>query len=103
MYLKKAFTAVIVLTAFVLAQTARAENLPDFSELAAASGPAVVNINTERTANVSGPEDMFGDMFRNMPPGFDRFFGGPFNNRGQKAPKRKQKSLGSGFLISADG
>ena len=68
MYLKKAFTAVIVLTAFVLAQTARAENLPDFSELAAASGPAVVNINTERTANVSGPEDMFGDMFRNMPP-----------------------------------
>ena len=103
MYLKKAFAAVIVMTAFLLAQTVQAENLPDFTELAASSGPAVVNINTERTANVTGPEDMFGDMFRNMPPGFERFFGGPFGNNGRKSPKRKQKSLGSGFLISADG
>ena len=78
--------------------------LPDFAPLAAKCGPAVVNINTERTARGAGPEEFFGEMFRNMPPGFDRFFEqfGGIPGRGQRVP-RKQKSLGSGFLISADG
>ena len=78
--------------------------LPDFAPLAAKCGPAVVNINTERTTRGAGPEEFFGEMFRNMPPGFDRFFEpfGGMPGRGQRAP-RKQKSLGSGFIISADG
>mgnify|MGYP000208229711 FL=1 len=64
----------------------------------------MVNIGTERKASGGGPEDFFGEMFRNMPPGFEKFFdqfGG--KGRGGKRPQQKQKSLGSGFLVSADG
>lgn len=85
-------------------QLPAAAALPDFSELAAKCGPAVVNIGTERKTQAEGPEDFFGEMFRNMPPGFERFFdqfGG--KGHGGKRPQMKQKSLGSGFLISADG
>ena len=85
------------------ASVAQAASLPDFSDLSAKCGPAVVNIGTERTTQSSGPEEFFGEMFRGMPPGFERFFdqfgGMP---RGKRAPQ-KQKSLGSGFIISADG
>ena len=82
----------------------QAASLPDFSSLAAKCGPAVVNIGTERTApQGNGPEEFFGEMFRGMPPGFERFFD-QFGTapRGKRAPQ-KQKSLGSGFIISADG
>ncbi len=79
----------------------------DFSALAEKCGPAVVNIGTERKTSSVGPEDFFGEMFRNLPPGFERFFGFEGQDRqGQRrrrAPQRSQKSLGSGFLISADG
>ncbi len=80
--------------------------LPEFSGLAAQAGPAVVNINTEKTAKSNGSEEYFGEMFRNLPPGFERFFE-PFHRgpqgKGKKRNAPKQKSLGSGFLISADG
>lgn len=86
-------------------QLSLAAALPDFSELAAKCGPAVVNIGTERKTAHNGPEDFFGEMFRNMPPGFDRFFEQFGGNRvpGGKRPQQKQKSLGSGFIVSADG
>lgn len=92
----------------VLAQSGMTAQLPDFTELAAKCGPAVVNVNTERKSSMSGPEDFFGDMFKNMPPGLDKFFdqfGGRQGNRhpGNKRPSHKQKSLGSGFLVSSDG
>ena len=81
-----------------------AANLPDFTELAKNCGPAVVNIGTERTTK-SGPEDFFGEMFRNAPPGFERFFE-QFDRRreeGRQRPPQKPRSLGSGFIISEDG
>ncbi len=81
---------------------ANAASLPEFTELAAKCGPAVVNINTEKTTKQAGPEDFFGEMFRNMPPGFERFFE-PFAPNNRKPNMRKQKSLGSGFIISEDG
>ncbi|MBQ7585909.1 MAG: Do family serine endopeptidase [Desulfovibrionaceae bacterium] len=79
----------------------------DFSILAQRSGPAVVNIGTEKRSISSGPEDFFGEMFKNLPPGFERFFGfDDFRfkqpNR-RKLPQHSQKSLGSGFIISSDG
>lgn len=89
---------------FILATVAQAADLPDFTALAERCGPAVVNINTERKASAS--EDMFGGMFRNMPPGLDRFFeefGGMPQRPGNRPPMRRQRSLGSGFLVSADG
>lgn len=91
-----------------LFQQAQAANLPDFSALAAKCGPAVVNINTERKASAGGAEEFF-DMFKNLPPEFDKFFdnfGGRGHGKrgpGSKRPMQKQKSLGSGFFVSADG
>lgn len=76
----------------------------DFSGLAEKCGPAVVNIGTERKSVTSGPEDFFGEMFRNLPPGFERFFGFEGDRQQRRRPRaRSQKSLGSGFFISPDG
>lgn len=83
---------------------AQSAELPDFSQLATNCGPAVVNIGTEKKSVSGGPEEFFGEIFRNMPPGFEKFFEQFDGNRGKnKRPAMKQKSLGSGFLISADG
>lgn len=105
MRIKHFLPAVLTLILFTAAQFAQAASLPEFSELAAKCGPAVVNISAERTSPAAtGPEEFFGEMFRGMPPGADRFFeffGGP-NARG-KRPPQKQMSRGSGFIISPDG
>lgn len=103
MTVKKCLTAVLAVMFLTAAQLAQAADLPDFSELAAKSGPAVVNIGTERKSSGGGPDDFFGEMFRNMPPGFEKFFDQFGGKRGGKRPQMKQKSLGSGFLVSADG
>lgn len=97
--------ALALATLLMMGSLAQAATLPDFSTLAAKCGPAVVNIGTERTAQGGGPEEFFGEMFRNMPPGFGQFFDqfGAGPRGGQRAPQKKQKSLGSGFIISADG
>ena len=101
-------TAAILVVAFMAtasmttALSAQAAGLPDFTELAKKSGSAVVNIGTEKTAK-SSPEEGMGGMFRNAPPGFEKFFEQfeRFNN--QRRPQQKQRSLGSGFIISPDG
>ena len=68
------FSLTAALLALVLVVTsASAASLPEFTELAAKCGPAVVNINTEKVTKTTGPEDFFGDMFRGMPPGFERY------------------------------
>jgi serine protease Do len=82
-----------------------AAQLPDFTELAEVSGPAVVNISTVKIVSNQrrvqpffrqGPQGQhpFGDFFDQ----FERFFG----EQGQGTP-REQRSLGSGFIFSADG
>lgn len=84
----------------ITASVARAA-LPDFPELVKAAGPAVVNINSERTEEMRGFNPF--DMFRGHPD-MERFFG-PFQDfydRGAPS-SRKSTSLGSGFLISPDG
>ncbi len=107
--MKKSFLFLCAICLFVLCSEVKANNLPDFVQLAAKCGPAVVNINTEKKASANGAEEFFGDMFRNMPPGFEKFFeqfGGRNKgekNPGRKMPQRRQKSLGSGFFVSSDG
>lgn len=103
MFIKKCLSGLLAVTFVAAAQFAQAGNLPDFSELAAKSGPAVVNINTEKMAASGGSEEFFGEMFRNMPPGFEKFFDQFGGKRDGKRPQSRQKSLGSGFLVSADG
>jgi serine protease Do len=77
--------------------------LPDFTELAEKHGASVVNISTTQTVRNEGifpqiphlsEDDPMYDFFRRfMPPG-----------KGQKGPREFQsRSLGSGFIISADG
>ena len=79
-------------------------NRPSFVEIAKKINPAVVNISTEKMVKGAdnifrhyfgpgspSPRDFFGDDF------FDRFFGE------QPEKEHKEKSLGSGFIISKDG
>lgn len=81
-------------------------SLPDFTRLAKKTGSAVVNISTEKVVDQRSNAEQFRRFFRNHPGGkqfdeffdqFDRFF----NERGQR--QRKERSLGSGFIISKDG
>jgi len=102
---KHSIALVCALLCLSLALPLHAAGLPDFTQLAKNCGVAVVNIGTERTTK-SGPENFFGEMFRNAPPGFEKFFeqfDRFHDGRQQQRPQRKQRSLGSGFIISEDG
>jgi serine protease Do len=72
-----------------------AAELPDFVRLAQQNKPAVVNISTAKTVSQR--------QLPHMSPGspFDEFFKHFFD--GQPFPPHKQRSLGSGFIISQDG
>ncbi|MGP1676366.1 MAG: DegQ family serine endoprotease [Burkholderiales bacterium] len=85
-----------------LSAYAQARELPDFTELVEKQGPAVVNISTAQTmrAHPNVPQmpnldedDPFFEFFRRfMPP-----------NPGESPREFSTRSLGSGFIISADG
>jgi serine protease Do len=83
-----------------------------FSKISKEVSPAVVNINTESTMQSRSPrqrqrdpqgggggggeQDPFGQFF-------DRFFDfGPFGQQ-QQQPEFRQKSLGSGVMVDAEG
>jgi serine protease Do len=71
-----------------------------FADLAARLSPAVVNISTKQTIKVTQNSQ--------LPPGFEEFFrqfGAPVPDEGDNNGPTTQHggSLGSGFLISADG
>lgn len=88
-----------------LASTRDASGAPvSFADLVEKLKPAVVNISTSkviRSGGSRGHRAPFGDDF------FDRFFGGEefFRRFFGDSPQRqfKQRSLGSGFIISRDG
>jgi serine protease Do len=86
-----------------------AVNLPDISDLAQADSPAVVNISSTKKVKASEDIQKFFEQFQQPGSPFNQFFnhfhfyfgpGGPNNPGGAM---RTQHSLGSGFLISADG
>ncbi len=76
------------------AGVAQVQGLPDFTELVEKQGPAVVNVSTTSAAR-SGPQspvpedDPFYEFFRRYGP--------------QQPRDYEARSLGSGFIISADG
>lgn len=89
----------LLLCILATATAAHAAVPVDFTGLVKSAGPAVVNINTERTEERSG-----------MPPGFRMYKRDPFMERffeqfENSLPKQRHKrtSLGSGFIISPDG
>ncbi|SNY96373.1 DegQ family serine endoprotease [Halomonas sp. hl-4] len=92
-----------VLLLFV-AQSAQAQNLPDFTDLVEHAAPGVVNISTSRTVQRGGPSfDNFGGQ--EMPEIFRHFFGDSFPAPpgGGQGRSEERQSLGSGFIISEDG
>jgi serine protease Do len=96
---------VALLLWFPLASYAQVRELPDFSDLAEKQGPAVVNISTaqmrERRATPQLPDldesDPLYDFFRRFVPRQ------PGQGQGQGPRQFESRSLGSGFLVSADG
>jgi serine protease Do len=96
---------VLLVFAFVLvsATQACARELPDFTELYEKHGSAVVNISSTQTVHGGGSGRI---PFPNVPEGdpFYEFFRrfGPPGGQGPH-PDYKSQSLGSGFIVSADG
>lgn len=85
-----------LVSSLAIAQT---RGLPDFTELAEKQGAAVVNISTTQVVRGRGPGAM---PFDEDDPMFDFFR--RFIPRQPGAPQNfENKSLGSGFIISADG
>src|SRR3954464_11275455 len=75
---------------------AQVQGLPEFSDLVDKQGPAVVNVSTPSAARGGGPaqgqvpeDDPFYDFFRRFGPPQPRDY--------------ETRSLGSGFIVSADG
>jgi len=80
---------------------ANAAALPDFTRMVESQGPAVVNISTQQD-RMSRSNAYGGGQ---LPPEIYRYFFGDPNNsspRGQ-GPRQQKQSLGSGFILSADG
>ncbi len=92
-----------VLLSFFFLSMAQAYSLPDFTELAADNSPAVVNISTKQK-NKANKKLPHGLQIPDLPEGspwndlFKRFFEDRDNNEGFNS-----QSLGSGFIIDADG
>jgi serine protease Do len=99
------FAAVLMLGQVV---TAQAEALPDFTNLVEQASPAVVNISTTQKLPDRGVADSQMPDLEGLPPMFREFFERNMPRGGPKAPQRgdrqrEAQSLGSGFIISADG
>ncbi|MCM2357583.1 MAG: DegQ family serine endoprotease [Geobacteraceae bacterium] len=97
--LLKPLAAALCLMLFTAGGACAKTVAPDFVELAARLKPAVVNISTARTVapqkkHQRAPSPFGSDPFQDF---FERFF--------EDLPQRsyKQKSLGSGFIISDEG
>lgn len=97
---------VCMVALLTLGQAANAQGLPDFTELVDEAAPGVVNISTSRTVQRSG---MSGFGGQEIPEIFRHFFGDSFGDSiptppgGGQGRSEERQSLGSGFVISADG
>lgn len=89
----------------------QARELPEFTKMVEQYGPAVVNISTTAKKPVAVPdeEEPSGKTPRGIPDlpedsPFNEFFRHFFDEEGDQFPEqRPATSLGSGFIISADG
>jgi serine protease Do len=90
----------VLAMSLIVSVPAQGRELPDFTELVEKQGPAVVNISTtqiiRQAHGIPGiPEgDPFFEFFRRFAPPMPQ---------GQAPREKESQSLGSGFLISADG
>jgi serine protease Do len=96
--MKKLLCAVFLISFSVFSN---AKDLPDFTELVEKQGPAVVNVSITQTVN---QEEMF-PQIPNLSEGdpFFDFFRRFRPPHGGMPREFESKSMGSGFIISADG
>ncbi len=94
---------------FVAVHPARAQSLPDFTELVEKVGPAVVNIRTLERSRVAARGGATPEVDEDMLEFFRRF-GLPVPNQpSPRGPRQapdgepQQRGVGSGFILSADG
>jgi len=93
----------ILFTWSLLLLTAQAAELPDFTELVAENGGAVVNISTTtKQAKNKMPGLPHGLQIPEGTP-FDELFKHFFERQGQGREQQETHSLGSGFILSSDG
>jgi serine protease Do len=92
------FAAPLWLSACFLALPVRAQ-LPDFTGLVEQVSPAVVNVSATRTAAAAAGADEPAFDEGDLPEILRRFYGRP----GPQPTPRDRTSLGTGFVISADG
>jgi serine protease Do len=94
--------AALSLALFCSAALAQARDLPDFTRLVEEQGGAVVNISTTQAVRRAAVPQAPGVEDEEMLEFFRRFI--PRQQPGQPgAPRPESRSLGSGFIISADG
>jgi serine protease Do len=87
-----------LLFCLLLVGNAAARDLPDFTELVERQGGAVVNVSTSQTIAAQQVEPGLPNLSENDP--FYEFF----RRFAPQAPRQQEsQSLGSGFIISADG
>ena len=93
----------LLLLLLPLGAYAQARELPDFTELVEKQGPAVVNISTAQTARARPQVPQMPNLDEDDP--FFEFFRrfAPPNPGGQSPREFSTRSLGSGFIIGADG
>lgn len=97
----KRFIALFLLSFLCHLAFSQTRGLPDFTELAEKQGPAVVNISTTQLTR-SNPVTPF--PFDENDPAFEFFKRFMPRHPGGASPREfENKSLGSGFIISADG
>lgn len=99
--------AVVLLFVWMLSlQAAVARDLPDFTELVEKNSNAVVNISTTQQRPGQAGGLPFSDrQLEQLPEFFQDFFGGPQSPFGRRGPQQLEpmRSMGSGFIVSADG
>ncbi|HWV11531.1 MAG TPA: serine peptidase, partial [Pseudomonas sp.] len=103
--LKRSF--ILLFATLMLGQAVSAQaDLPDFTQLVEEASPAVVNISTRQKVpdRVASGGQVMPDL-EGLPPMFREFFERniPQVPRSPGGRQREAQSLGSGFIISADG
>jgi len=103
--LLRSWKLLFISLSLVVAQVAQARDLPEFTRLVEAYGPAVVNISTKQTTTrrmlppgMEMPDFPKGTPWEDL---FKHFFGE--GNGGGVPQERETRSLGSGFIIDGGG
>jgi serine protease Do len=102
--LSRSWKLLLVSLILFAAEAAQARELPEFTRLVEAYGPAVVNISTKQTTSrrvlppgLEMPDIPEGSPWEDL---FRHFFG---EGGGEMPQEREARSLGSGFIIDKDG